>query len=72
MDTDEAQKVTTEIVKVLIEKQEQEKEKASPTVVDEEEETMATMEENRTKSKRKEAKERHGRIFGLYKTTFRC
>ena len=45
MDTDEAQKVTTEIVKVLIEQQEQEKEKLSPTVVDEEEETMATMEE---------------------------
>ena len=45
MDTDEAQKVTTEIVKVLIEKQEQEKEKVSPMVVDEEEETMATMEE---------------------------
>ena len=43
MDTDEAQKVTTEIV--LIEKQEQEKEKISPTVLDEEEETMATMEE---------------------------
>ena len=58
MDTDEAQKVTTEIVKVLIEKQEQEKEKVSPMVVDEEEETMATMEEiEQNLKERKQKKE---------------
>ena len=56
MNTDEAQKVTTEIVKVLIEKQEQEKEKISPTVVDEEEETMATMEEIEQNLKEKKQK----------------
>ena len=56
MDTDEAQKVTTEIVKVLIEKQEQEKEKVSPMVVDEEEETMATMEEIEQNLKEKKQK----------------
>ena len=45
MDTDEAQKVTTEIVKVLMEKKEEEKEEEAPTTVDIEQETVATMEE---------------------------
>ena len=45
MDTDEAQKVTTEIVKTLMEKQKEDGEELPPTTVDEEQETVATMEE---------------------------
>ena len=45
MDTDEAQKVTTEIVKTLMEKQKGDREELPPTTVDEEQETVATMEE---------------------------
>ena len=45
MDTDEAQRVTAEVVKTLIEKQEADKQKVPPVTVDEEEETVATMRE---------------------------
>ena len=43
MDTDEAQRVTAQVVKTLMEKQEEEKQDNPPTKMDEEEETVATM-----------------------------
>ena len=61
MDTDEAQRVTAQVVKTLMEKQEEEKQDNPPTKVDEEEETVATMGEieqiMQEKKKEKEVEE---------------
>ena len=62
MDTDEAQRVTAEVVKTLMEKQEEEEQDNPPTKMDEEEETSSHNGGNRTSNGRKEKRERNGRI----------
>ena len=58
MDTDEAQRVTAQVVKTLMEKQEEEKQDNPPTKMDEEGETVATMGEiEQIMQKKKKEKE---------------